>query len=33
MDLVAEIDRLLLRFVDDARKAGPARSQGGQHSE
>ena len=33
VDLVAEIDRLPVRLVDDARKAGPARSQGGQHSD
>ena len=32
VDLVTEIDRLLVRLVDHARKAGPARSQGGQHS-
>ena len=32
VDLVAEIDRLLLRLVDDAGKAGPARGEGGQHA-
>ena len=32
VDLVAEIDRLLMRLVNHARKAGPTRSQGGQHS-
>ena len=32
VDLVAEIDRLRVRLVDDARETGPSRSQGGQHS-
>ena len=32
VDLVAEIDRLRVRLVDDAGKADPARSQGGQDS-
>ena len=32
VDLVAEIDRLRVRLVDDARKSGPTRSQGGQDS-
>ena len=32
VDLVAEIDRLRVRLVDDAGKAGPARCQGGQDS-
>jgi hypothetical protein len=29
---MAEIDRLGPRLMDDAWEAGPARSQGGQHS-
>ena len=33
VDLVAEIHRLLARPVDHTRKAGPTRSQGGQHSD
>src|ERR1035438_3927271 len=33
VDLVAEIDRLRVRLVNHARKAGPARSQGRQHSD
>jgi hypothetical protein len=33
VDLVAEIDRLPARLVDHARKAGPTRSQGGQHTD
>src|ERR1017187_4365585 len=32
VDLVAEIDGLPVRLVDDARKSGPARCQGGQDS-
>ena len=33
VDLVTEIDRLSASLVDHARKAGPTRSQGGQHSD